>query len=602
VTRGRRRSIAVQRIANPEVVSWPLLWITTAVLVIDDVRLVMAQDLPSRDPGPTIVSLLLATMIGQAITFAILLLARFTWLRTAWARRHPMMMVWSFVLASLIAQVNPLWVASIDAPAGVDRFVIQTASLIIGASIIAAVAEHRREVAELRATEAALSAGVQVRDSELGVLRTATQRDVDAVLDDLLADLASIPADLPDVLMATSEDSLRPLSHALASTSDPITVEPPSVPRPRWSEVFRKIATAPLIAPFFTAVLMTIIAARFTIRDPVNSDSAIIDPTVDGQVVVQVDLGSAFLALGKVGVVFVVTLVAAFATRRMAARLLMGRRPARRWLIIIASVLPLAIIVQVTVALLFPVGPGIPGPGFTPAGTLQFLLPIVAVSLLMGVVRTVSVAQRDIRVQLDDANAALSQQLARVNNDIWAERQRLAEAVHGPVRGALIAGALEAARIVREGADDAQIAVVAERTRQRLTDARARLTLDAAALDVEAALQDAARLWRGICRIECRIDDPARAVLGSDPGCAAVVISVSMEAVHNAVQHGQATEIGIDISAAPAGVSLSVVDDGRGPDAGGEAGLGSKRLDELCRGWSLTRESGLTRLRAEIPV
>ena len=59
------------------------------------------------------------------------------------------------------------------------------------------------------------------------------------------------------------------------------------------------------------------------------------------------------------------------------------------------------------------------------------------------------------------------------------------------------------------------------------------------------------------------------------------------EAVTNAIRHGGATTIPIEVGAVTAGLALTVVDDGQGVAVDYRAGLGLTMMDQTCLSWAL---------------
>ena len=105
--------------------------------------------------------------------------------------------------------------------------------------------------------------------------------------------------------------------------------------------------------------------------------------------------------------------------------------------------------------------------------------------------------------------------------------------------------------------------------------------------------------WSALVRIETRID-PALAGAYA-PACASRIIS---EAVTNAVRHGSALCIEIELLQRDGQLLLSVLDDGTGPPSRCPAGQGSRDLDYWAPGrWCRTsRVGGGTVLRAALPL
>ena len=598
----RPPSKVMQRIATPQVISWPLLWISTAVLLADDVRQVVISRTATQEWPAALGPAMVSTLLGQAIAFALLLLARASWLRSAWARRHPMVTVWTFILAALIAQIAVGFVPLREVAPGLDRILVQAAALTIVALIVMAVRDHRQALSALTSTRAALLVAVDEGRQRLDYQRTEVTAQVDAVITETLAALEQTGDDLPAALVRASEETLRPLSHELARPEEPFAVEAPESPQPRWRAVLAEVAGRPLIAPLLTALVMTVVVARLTITDVSGAQPQVAVDVGGATVGAQVDLESFAISLAGIALAFVATYTSARLVQRITRPLLPPRTPAQRWLIIVVSIIPIALAAELSVIALYAMAGRATLPAITPLTLAQFMLPIAAVTFLVAVIRTVSVAQDDMRRQIERGNEELAWQLARMNNKLWAERQRLSLAVHGPIRAALTAGAIELTRAEGDGASTSERRAIAEDTSRRLIEARDALSVDPEPPDVPGALDEMRRVWRGVCRIDSAITEEARARLAADPHAAEAVVAVAGEAIGNAVNHAHAGEIAVALGLSGRSLEVTVTNDGDAPDGDAAQGLGSRMLDDLTTEWSLTRIDGQTTLRARIPA
>ena len=103
-------------------------------------------------------------------------------------------------------------------------------------------------------------------------------------------------------------------------------------------------------------------------------------------------------------------------------------------------------------------------------------------------------------------------------------------------------------------------------------------------------------LWSGLCSVRVMIDPDVsqeRGVLARDVG------RFVEEAVNNAVTHGDATEISVDVHRTGNAVHIEVIDNGSGP-GGGRPGLGSALFDSLSTHWQLTPVEGGSKVVAAV--
>jgi Signal transduction histidine kinase len=185
---------------------------------------------------------------------------------------------------------------------------------------------------------------------------------------------------------------------------------------------------------------------------------------------------------------------------------------------------------------------------------------------------------------------------ARAQERVTAQILRdLARHLHGDVQSRLFAAASEIDKANTEGDIDAM--------RDALQDAKeilANALPDEAVTkpsDLAENLEQLTALWRGLARVEYRISAPELL----DPGSARALAAIAEEAVANAVRHGDASEVSIEIDhdASRSGWQIVVLDNGTGP-TGGDSGLGTTLFTDLTDGnWSMQAEaSSGTRLHA----
>lgn len=162
--------------------------------------------------------------------------------------------------------------------------------------------------------------------------------------------------------------------------------------------------------------------------------------------------------------------------------------------------------------------------------------------------------------------------------------------VHGQLQNQLLA----AAKRLELGDDNTQDTI-----------AQVRELLDQAALppprtSLAARLDEVTQRWRGLVDMETSLA-PDTAELS--PDMVDRVVHVVVEAVTNAVRHGAATSVHVDLAYHLGGaVTVEVTDDGFGPRRG-KAGTGSRYLDVVAPGsWTLTAvPHGGSRLSATLP-
>jgi anti-sigma regulatory factor (Ser/Thr protein kinase) len=108
-------------------------------------------------------------------------------------------------------------------------------------------------------------------------------------------------------------------------------------------------------------------------------------------------------------------------------------------------------------------------------------------------------------------------------------------------------------------------------------------------VDVIRSIEETRALWSAVCTIALRADANAVRRLNTSAATATASGVLIAEACANAISHGGATEISIEIAAVDSrAVVVRISDNGTGVLTTAEPGVGSQFLDEVSLMWSLT--------------
>jgi signal transduction histidine kinase len=198
--------------------------------------------------------------------------------------------------------------------------------------------------------------------------------------------------------------------------------------------------------------------------------------------------------------------------------------------------------------------------------------------------------------------ASLTWQTRLDEQRTWATRRQWGRHLHGSVQSALTSTALLIEMHLRSGADPS---AVADQARERL---RPVLLASAeppteATVDVEEVLGGITAVWSRVASISVTLDSDSRAGLAADTAAAERVVEIVREGLSNAIRHGHAKQVTIDVATGEDGtVDVSVRDDGAWTARAG-TGLGSTLLDEWCLTWERQRtDAGGTLLQCRVAV
>ncbi|MEN9956335.1 MAG: hypothetical protein RLY34_1142, partial [Actinomycetota bacterium] len=235
----------------------------------------------------------------------------------------------------------------------------------------------------------------------------------------------------------------------------------------------------------------------------------------------------------------------------------------------------------------------------------DLLLLLVVLNVMFCVVgfaysRSFEIDRLEAVTQMQRDNDSLAREVALFEQQMWIARRNWSFVVHGTVQAALTAA------ITRLSSGDQLEQYQIDMVMQDLNRAKEALSktpeID---VDLPKALQNLASTWDGICQVKFQITDRATRALQRDSGARMCINEICKEAVSNAVRHGEAKDVLVEIDRdANELLVLKVSNNGRMLDSKIRRGIGSSMLDELTLNWSLTNNRATVRvdLDAELPI
>ena len=181
--------------------------------------------------------------------------------------------------------------------------------------------------------------------------------------------------------------------------------------------------------------------------------------------------------------------------------------------------------------------------------------------------------------ELTDVLNELGTVNARLRQQIWLRQRNLALELHGSIQSKLTA---LSKTISKMGAGDSEkITGLIVEIRESLNRLDQSDYLDGSSF--ERLVDDLKVLWEGTLKIEINTGRKASSLLEKDEGIARCVFEVLREAVTNAVKHGEASLVRMQVNASELGVQLEIWNNGTPIADLGEA-AGMKLLEQL-RAW-----------------
>lgn len=563
----------LRRIGGPNAITAWTFGLTFLVFVV--VSLVPSD----RDQfiGTPSQRLLLATL-GTLAGFVVLAVAAVTVLRPGARASRPATAIIVFAVAGAVQALAIVGLRDAMELAPVDSITLVVTRAVAGVIWLAGIAivvdivrSHIQRAAELRARIDAMEIAAareqqDVRD-EVETMREGVLAPVRRALDEIGRRLARMPGgeraqDEAQALRALVEDEVRPLSHQLLGEPPPeddlnaVVVLPTRTERAR--EVARLSVTA-MAAPAWLAVLLPMaLVLLFAVQEI--------------GLLYLVAACSTYLVI--VGALFLVA-------RSVLDPLLPGLPTVLAAACVIVVYEALAVVAMVNAWAwgdLSQIGRWVEWTG---------LVTLPVIWLALSTIRAIGREGQAVEAGLEDVLGKITLITARRRQRLRHERQVLGRLLHGNTQATLLS---IAARLA-QAADDVDPRPSVEMATDDLQALRERLSGPVAEeWQARDALEDIALMWAGVVRVDLHASDDLLALLDAAPATRTAVLDVVAEGLTNAVRHGGAREVVIQVVLeAPDIVGVVVADDG---DATGPVtpGMGSEILDEVTCGW--TRSTG----------
>lgn len=218
--------------------------------------------------------------------------------------------------------------------------------------------------------------------------------------------------------------------------------------------------------------------------------------------------------------------------------------------------------------------------------TTFLIYPLYSWAVTIGVALRAQVVEQEIGMRA--LRDQLAWALARVNLLDWFNQGLISRLLHGPIQNSLHAASI---RIEGSNSQD-DVQSVIDELRVRMNEIAPMAESESLmAPNITHSLSELAQLWSGVSEIAFTIDLEARLQLEQDPASAYITIDICQEICSNAIRHGSATKLAINISSTQRAVIISLHDDGQPNLREGEFGLGAQFLSTCSIDWQYRRES-----------
>ena len=373
----------------------------------------------------------------------------------------------------------------------------------------------------------------------------------------------------------TVEDVVRPLSHDLARQTPVLESQPDGLPSPRidWSAVASDATTGRPLPAVAVALTMIVIGATWTFT------------------VFPVPAAATVLVSG-----FVVIWLLCMASNEILQRISDSFGPLGRSLVMTLLLVATGLITGFAATITLPPDTQVR----TVAASDAILIPILG--WLLAGAKAAQNQQHRLEEAMVEVNKTIAWEVARAGETQWQQRRALSRALHGPVQSA-IGGAAVRLDLALQSGEPTEMLI--DELRQRVVDAIDLLGAQQPDVDLAAAISQLQAVYQGACEIELHAKVPAMRRLAADSTCSTASTDLISEAVWNAIRHGKARHVLIDVTpTTPATIRITVQDDGATDETDHDArtGLGTQMLEEVTLEWSRTYTSSGTTLVALLPT
>lgn len=233
----------------------------------------------------------------------------------------------------------------------------------------------------------------------------------------------------------------------------------------------------------------------------------------------------------------------------------------------------------------------------------NFAIAVIVVFILTSALDAYRLQLSRKKVELDALGRQITWHRRVINQSLWLERRHLTRLIHSQIQAQILA---TAHRIARQSPDRD---ITAEELDELSAVCRAAIHSTGEDPDVERFLAEIAEVFSGATQITSSVSPQASALIATNPAAGAATLEVIREGINNAVKHGHARDVRVNIDAAQdSAMSTDLVvvrvenDEAEGLIEPTRGGLGQQTLEELAVDWALDRVEGRATLTVKVPV
>jgi hypothetical protein len=200
---------------------------------------------------------------------------------------------------------------------------------------------------------------------------------------------------------------------------------------------------------------------------------------------------------------------------------------------------------------------------------------------------------------LEQHNQELTREIGLFEQKLWISRRSWSLTLHGTVQSALTAALT---RFSSPNVDKKSFRLAAQDL-ERAMSALENPVINR--LDLRNVINNLIATWRGVCDVQIGVEPETRKIIKHNQNAITCINEVLKECVSNAVRHGFADSINIQVVSESSDLLRVVaINNGQAPQNLPRKGMGSGIFDELTADWRLQTDptSGLVVFEAKLPV
>lgn len=446
--------------------------------------------------------------------------------------------------------------------------------LLICAYIVSLARDFSRNIRHISALNSELAELNRTAIDRVAAHRTELISYIQSTLrKELASAIGAAPESVISRMRDTIEQVVRPVSRQLVvSIPDFAAPTPPSGLHIAWSSVFRNILVANPLRPFWFALWVS--SAAWSISITRNSLTE--------------TFGFVLLVFATSWAIMAIVSLGWSAMSQYSA-------PARAVFVSGAGLI-VGLSVNLVVRWLSPVS------SFQSQAMFAYALISLGIVWFIATVTSLRRATISSSETVDVAERELRETQVFINTRLREQRLAISKALHGPVQDRIMASVFKLVGSEHAVGRNDELVPELVRSIEQVIDQMS--SVEPKSANVDRALSDLSQLWAGVVSIRSDINEEVLQSLRVHPASSHTVIEVIREACANAIRHGEASNIFVDIvqGERPQTLRVNVKNDGKPLIQSEQFGVGSLLMEEITLEWSRVSQSGETSLSALIPL